>query len=280
MRLKTLAVGALALWSCAGFAPAQEPDRDAQLEQARQQLEAAARRIAELSSDAIEPVQNRMYLRGLRSRTPRAVLGVGIDDDERGARVVGVTPGGGADEAGVRTGDVIVAMDGAALLGGEQGSPAEVLVAQMDNVEPGDTVSLTILRDGEERELEVEARPARARVFGYAVPPGGAGGPGFDFMRPIRRWADMEMVELTPGLGAYFGTEEGMLVVRAPRDESLGLQDGDVILQIGGRTPNDVGHALRILGSFEPDEQLELTIMRDRQRRTLEVEIPRAQRRD
>jgi S1-C subfamily serine protease len=87
----------------------------------------------------------------------------------------------------------------------------------------------------------------------------------------------MELVELTPGLGTYFGTEEGMLVVRAPRDDVLGLMDGDVILEISGRTPTSVGHALRILGSFEPGEQLELTVMREQRRRTLEVELPRAE---
>lgn len=32
-----------------------------------------------------------------------------------------------------------------------------------------------------------------------------------------------ELVELTPGLGAYFGTPKGLLVVRAPRDERLRL---------------------------------------------------------
>jgi S1-C subfamily serine protease len=83
----------------------------------------------------------------------------------------------------------------------------------------------------------------------------------------------MELVELTPGLGAYFGTEQGVLVVRAPRDDTLGLEDGDVILEISGRAPMGVGHALRILASFEPGERLELTIMRAQQRRTLEVDL-------
>ena len=44
--------------------------------------------------------------------------------------------------AGVETGDVITAMDGAALRGDEGGSPSEVLIAQMRNVDPGDSVTL------------------------------------------------------------------------------------------------------------------------------------------
>ncbi len=281
MSNKFIAVGILTLSLCAGFASAQDYDRDADFAQARQQLEAAARRIAELSVGSMQPAQG--PVRGHHmTASPRAVLGVGIEDDENGVRVVGVTPGGGADEAGVETGDIIIAMDGAALDSGQGRSPADVLVAQMDNVDPGNTVVLRILRDGDERDFEVEAQASRGQAFGLAMPPGGRGvGPGMppsNFARPMRRWADMELVELSPGLGAYFGVEQGVLVVRASRDASLELQDGDVILEIGGRAPMGVRHALRILGSFEPGEQLELTIMREQRRRTLEIEIPRAER--
>jgi S1-C subfamily serine protease len=253
---------------------AQDANRDAEFEQARQQLEAAARRIAELSAGAAQPALD--VVRNFTMPARRAALGVGIEDDEQGVRVVGVTPGGGADEAGVETGDVIIAMDGASLVGGEGPSPAEVLVTQMGNVSPGDTVALTIMHDGEERDVEVVAQAPRGQTFAFA-PGRRADGPPLMFTRPFGRWADMELVELTPGLGTYFGTEEGMLVVRAPRDDVLGLMDGDVILEISGRTPTSVGHALRILGSFEPGEQLELTIMREQRRRTLEVELPRAE---
>ena len=50
--------------------------------------------------------------------------------------------------------------------------------------------------------------------------------------------------------------------------------DGDVILDIGGREPNSPEHALRILASFESGESLELAIMRNQDRQTLEVEFP------
>ena len=167
-------------------------------------------------------------------------------------------------------------MDGAYLAGD---GPSELLIAQMGNVEPGHAVTLTIVRDGDEREIEVVTRDLRPETMTlnmrdatrgslYATPviP-------FDVMRR-GRWGDMELAELTPQLGTYFGTESGILVVRAPADQTLQLQDGDVILEISGRTPNDTGHAMRILSSFEPGEILELTIMRDQRRRTLEIEFP------
>jgi S1-C subfamily serine protease len=280
MNTKLIALLIVALSLGAGATSAQETDRDTELEQARQQLEEAARRIAELTTSGVELAGD--FVRWAGGGPPRAVLGVGIEDDDQGVRVVGVTPGGGADEAGVETGDIITAMDGAAL-GVDNGSPSEVLIAQMRNVDPGDTVTLTVLRDGESRELDVAAAAPRWGNATMRGVPGGMRGDGaaaaghrfrpFDMPMRVHAWADMELVELTPGLGAYFGTETGVLVVRAPRDDTLGLQDGDVILEIGGREPVGVGHALRILASFEPGEPLELTIMREQSRRTLEVEF-------
>lgn len=63
----------------------------------------------------------------------------------------------------------------------------------------------------------------------------------------------MELAEISPGLGQYFGTNQGVLVIRVPRDgEFLKLQDGDVILSIDGRVPEDGSHAARILRSYRP----------------------------
>ncbi len=273
MRIKSVAAVVLTLALSTGIAQAQGPNDE--LREAREQLEAAARRIAELSAGAVQPVID--FTRNFSLMERRAVLGIGIEDDENGVRVVGVTPGGGADEAGIETGDIVTAMDGAALVSGEGSSASEVLIAQMGNVDPGSTVVLTVVRDGETRDVEVEAQAPRGQAFAFGMPGGGSdraspAGP-FGFSMPFGRWADMELVELTPELGAYFGTETGLLVVRAPRDGMLGLQDGDVILEISGRAPMNVGHALRILRSFEPGEELELTIMRNQRRETIEVDL-------
>ena len=209
------------------------------------------------------------------------MLGINISSAEDGVQVDGVTPGGPAAESGVETGDIIVEMDGAVLSGD---SPSELLIAQMENVAPGDTVVLTIARDGNEEEIEVIAGSSSNffsrgdsgdRRFDVGGLLRGGGDFGDRLLAFGRRWGDMELAELTPELGAYFGTDTGILVVRAPADEVLEeLMDGDVILDNGGRTPNSTAHALRILASFEPGETLELTIMRNQRRQTLEVEFP------
>ena len=86
-------------------------------------------------------------------------------------------------------------------------------------------------------------------------------------------WGDMELVPITPELGRYFQTTEGLLVVRAPSDEDVGLQDGDVILEIGGRSPTSAEHAIRILGSFQSGEVIEFALMREGRRQPLQYTV-------
>jgi len=84
----------------------------------------------------------------------------------------------------------------------------------------------------------------------------------------------MELVELNEGLGKYFGTDSGILVVSAPESDALKLEDGDVIQKIDGREPASVRHALRILSSYQAGESLEIEIIREKKRRKLEISMP------
>jgi S1-C subfamily serine protease len=84
----------------------------------------------------------------------------------------------------------------------------------------------------------------------------------------------MELVPLTEELGSYFGTDDGLLVIRAPNNDDLDLRDGDVILAIGGREPTSPEHAMRILTSFVPGETLEFSIMRRERRQSIQYAIP------
>lgn len=83
------------------------------------------------------------------STTP--VIGVQLDMtfEGPGAKVAEVTPGSGAAEAGILDGDLITAIDGDVIA-----EPTELIVSIRSNA-PGDTVELTILRDGRTQDVMV-----------------------------------------------------------------------------------------------------------------------------
>src|SRR5262245_7286517 len=256
---------------------------------AQKQLEDAARKVATLSGERVQPIV-RDFERRFRYTGQRAMLGVNIEDTERGARIAGVSPGGPAADAGLKVGDTIISMDGADLAAprstaGASQSPTELLLAAMANVDPGDSVKLRVMAEsGAERDVTIQARQITPEAFvrlpGFNVLPKAGqnlfsfNGPGSFVFFGGNQWSDMQLVTLTPELGSYFGTQKGLLVVRGRGNDSLRLQDGDVILDIGGREPTTPEHALRILGSFQPGETLKIAIMRKQRRETLEFKLP------
>jgi len=253
----------------------QEADRQRQLEEAQRQLEEAAREVARLSAEISGPLVRE--LRRIHVGSPnRAMLGVNIGRAEpgtRGVRVRSVSPGGPAAEAGVVSGDLIIALNDRELGTGRD------LVDGMRELKPGERVKLGLLRGKDRKDVYVVVRAMDEwpLLGAHGLPaPGAPGMPGRPHLPHflLGPWGDAEFVEVTPGLGRYFGTDTGLLVVRVPDAAGGELAEGDVILSIGGRTPQDAGHALRILASYQPGETVQLEIMRDRKRSKVELRIP------
>ncbi len=73
----------------------------------------------------------------------------------------------------------------------------------------------------------------------------------------------LDLVELNAGLGAYFGTTEGVLVADVEDDSPLGLLPGDVVVAVDGRMVDDIDEMHRILDSYKSDEEIALRIFRD-----------------
>ena len=274
-----------AMLLAAGPSWAQTSDEEAErLEDARARLEAAAREVAELSGViAGEAVAN--VMENIEFAFERGMIGIniGAGDNDWGVPIRGVSPGGPADEAGLKSGDVITRLNGQPLAGEDGGT--DRLMELMRDVEPGDEVSLAYLREGREEEvtLVAESMSPFAFAFGgvepnFSVRLETGGTDPFVQVFPVNglanRWRDMELVTLTPDLGEYFDTDEGLLVIRAPEDDLLQLRDGDVILEIDGREPTSPRHALRILRSYEGGEELRLDIIRKGRRRELTVSLP------
>jgi len=263
---------------------AGEADVETRLEAARQRLEAAAREVAELAVEAGGPHAAGLFEMQLPS-PQRAMLGINLGATEAGGGVSvnGVSPGGPAAEAGVRAGDRIVRIDGKPVATGRD------LVSAMRGIEAGQQVALELQRDGRPVRVTVAARPIDRLFLGgpgmaVAALPGMHALPAIPPMQGmalaharhwlLEGWHDAELVTVTPALGRYFGADKGVLVARAPTDAALGLQDGDVIVDIGGREPQSGPHAMRILRSYQPGEAVELRILRDRKPQTLRATIP------
>lgn len=280
--MKHWVTGAVAAAMLAGIAlPATAENADSSLEQrladAQRRLEDAAREVAELSAEAAGGPGMRGFELAV-GNPRRAMLGVilGPAEPNGGVRVESVSPGGPAAEAGVRPGDVIVAVQARPVATGRE------LVRAMESIQPGEKVPLRLQRGGRPVEVWVEARGLDHPLFFNA--PGGSWPSGLTAPLALAfesgdhwllaGWGNAELVTLTPGLGRYFGAEKGVLVARAPGDAMPGLQDGDVILSIGGREPQSGSHAMRILRSYQPGEQVEFRILRDRRQQTLFAKIP------
>lgn len=91
------------------------------------------------------------------------------------------------------------------------------------------------------------------------------GGDGFlyGFGGGLARQHGLELVELNPGLGAYFGTDSGVLVIDVDASSELGLQQGDVILRIGDRMVETPDRVRRIVSSYGFDEEIDFLVLRN-----------------
>jgi S1-C subfamily serine protease len=241
----------------------------------------------------------------------RARLGIKVnlqarDTDSLGAYVESVSPNGPAAKAGLRSGDLITKLDGKSVLAGgraerdadeRQSLPGLRLIELAARLEPADTVPIEFLRGKDRRTVSVVTEdepdtfaegPGGERPFRMRLLRPGAGRdqmplPSADFMEmgPGDRFeflagsplGDLELAPLNPDLGQYFGTTDGVLVIRAPKDGALGLKGGDVVQAVDGRKPAGPAHLMRILRSYERGETFKLDVLRNRKRETITARL-------
>ena len=213
--------------------------------------------------------------------------------DKVGARVEGITPGGPAEKAGLKAGDVITRFNTTALGGVESeedddSGPGMKLISLARRLEPGDTVSIEYRRGTDSRKATLVAEdigddtrvemPDMGHMEGMFPKMDMPEGRTFTFAFGSP-WGGIEMVSLNPDLGDYFGTREGVLVVRAPEDSSLTLKGGDVIVSIGGRKPSSPEQAMRILRSYDTGETVTLDVLRKKGHVNVTWKVPDEERR-
>jgi S1-C subfamily serine protease len=159
----------------------------------------------------------------LQSVTPDVARSLGLARPA-GAVVADVWAGGAADRAGLKQGDVIVAVDGRPVV------DAATTNYAVGTHKPGDTVQIGVRRGGRDQELALRAEAAPAtpareeRQIAGANPFDGA-----------------TVVNLSPAVADELGLDPfagpGVLVTKVERGyaASAGLQAGDFVRAVNGR---------------------------------------------
>lgn len=257
---------------------ATDADAQQRLADARRELDEAARRFSEIlrerisiDADQIEELAQKAHQgarilaeegieeaqRGLElaqqqmerwveqrgSARKRAILGVVIGDvDSSGLLIKAVSPESGSQKAGLRAGDKIVGINEIEL---KSQSSSLDLISVLKATEPGETVRLRILRDGEVSDYEVVTGtrdPVETLISGLD-----------GTTEPIPRFAfglaQMKLIDLDTDLGGYFGAQTGVLLVSVPK--KTGFRSGDILLSVNDQPIKSARHGRRLLAQVD-----------------------------
>ncbi len=122
---------------------------------------------------------------------------------------------------------------------------------------------------------------ASGQGIGFAIPVNMARKVMGDLVKKgkvTRGWLGVGIQPLTPELAKSFAmsVDEGILVNQVmPKSpaEAAGLKNGDLILSVDGKTVKDPRELQRIIAETEIGKSLELTILRDKTKRAVKVQV-------
>jgi len=186
-----------------------------------------------------------------KGKVTRGQLGVGVQyinsdlaaslglKEVKGVLVTQVTPGSPAERAGIKSGDVILTLNGTAV--NDVNTLRNTVAATM----PGTDVTLDILRDGKQQQVHVKVGEFKSKTAG--------GGDDNSGGSTSQGQLGIEVEPVTPDVAQQIGvprTTQGLVVTNvdpAGKAAEAGIQAGDVIEQINRqpvRSVNDVQSAL------------------------------------
>ncbi|THD37896.1 MAG: Do family serine endopeptidase [Sphingomonas sp.] len=200
-----------------------------------------------IPAEAAKPIIDTMMKGG---KIQRGYLGVGrqaVDEDiaaslgipkDKGELIGRVEPGQAADKAGVKQGDVIIAVNG------QEVNSQQTLSYLVANLAPGSTARLSVLRDGKPLTLNavIGTRPTDeelAKLVPGGAPDDGNGAPGAPELRASSDLLGVQVTALTPTianqLGVTPGSVSGVVItnINASSDAAAkGLQRGDIVSSV------------------------------------------------
>jgi Do/DeqQ family serine protease len=189
-----------------------------------------------------------------KGKVQRGMLGVGIQPvtndlaqglglkDVRGVLINSVVAGGPAEKAGLKTGDVILQVNG------KEVNDSNVLRNTIAQTAPGTSVTFTIIRNGQQQQVPVTL----GNLAETAATNGGAGGGNGGAAGAGR--LGLSLIPLTPDIAARLGLKHGAtgLAVQSVDDNSpaaeAGIQTGDVIQEVNRQPVRTVDEMRAALG--------------------------------
>lgn len=191
---------------------------------------------------------------------------------KEGALVTDVTPGSPAEKGGIKKDDVVVDFNGRVIYDGDD------LMKAVRRARPGTTASVVVERKEGKKSLQVTVGKLKQRAWGFgpgAIPPPAAGRLRFFHASTI---CGMQLADLNPQLGEYFGAPEGegVLVEEVNKESEgakAGFKAGDVILRIREEKIEDIGDVTDALEGFKEGEKADVEILRKGSRQTLSLTI-------
>ncbi len=127
-----------------------------ELNNAHRQLRESSREIARVNRELARVRMSGEAPGVVSDSVERPVLGIILGDAEKmGVRILGVSPDGPAERAGVKAGDVIVALGARQLTAGDEGSVRDVLRAALHEIKADEPVNVSVERNGEILDMPV-----------------------------------------------------------------------------------------------------------------------------
>jgi serine protease Do len=212
--------------------------------------------------DAVKDILPQLLATGHVARGRLGVVIQGMDEDlakalgmdqPHGALVGRVEPGGPAEQAGIKSGDVIVQVDG------HEVPRSEDLPRMIASHRPGTQAKLVVLRDRQSRTFDVVLAPLQDASD-----------------RPVPRQPDsgVERGQRAPTLGISVADEDGhVVVVRVSPDgpASGKLRDGDVIEEVDHQAVTLAADLAAKIGAGRADRPALLRIRRGNEERYVAI---------
>jgi serine protease Do len=175
-----------------------------------------------------------------------------------GVTISGIRPPGGpADQAGLQTGDTIIAVNGKPVSSGDE------LVGLISATRPGNKVDLTYVRNGQEKNAKVTVAD-RAKLFPERGEETAGNNEG---SAPSPTKLGINVRSITPEMAQRLGTPEGkgVQVTEVKADsfaEDVGFQRGDVILQVNKQPVNSEDDFRKLTGQLKSGQDVAFLIRR------------------